>query len=937
MRWLYKTLLRLRSLFTRDRVEQELNDELRFHLQELIEENLARGMKPEDARYLAQRELGGVEQIKEECRDMRRTNTIENFLSDLRYGLRQLRRSPGFTAVAIITLALGIGANTAIFSLIDAVMLRALPVREPQHLVLLNWVSKGRTYLIRNYDGSSYIDKKGVSTGTSFSYPLFEAIRTRQDIFSDVMGFATSGQPFNLNIGGQPGLAKGQYVSGDYFSTLGVGAALGRTIVPSDDAAAAAPVAVISYAYWTRRFGRDLSVVGKAIKVNGVPFTLAGVAAPEFFGLQAGRPIDAWVPLQTLPQVDPSWVRYLPKGETIFSVRTEWWVLMMGRLKPGVTARQANAALDVVLQQEAARVEPPPPANRSPDMTLQPPTVDLEAASSGLDELRREFSQPLFVLMCLVGLVLLVACANVANLLLARAESRQKEIAVRLALGAGRRRLVSQLLTESALLAVLGGACGIVLAYWASGVLLAFMSSGGDQIQLSVSPDLRVLAFTAVVSALTGVLFGLAPAFRGTRLDLTPALQGGGRVTGTAPRAGGTRFGLGKALVVMQAAMSLLLLIGSGLFVRTLRNLEKEDIGFDRRNLLLFTVDSSRSGYHGERLAGVYQEMQRRIEAIPGVRSATMSRHLPINDGYGGEGVTLEGYTPKPGEAKDGVLGIYVHFVAPRFFETLRVPLLLGRTIGDADTQGAPRVGVVNRAFARKYFAGTNPIGRRFRFHEAEETSDMAIVGVVGNTIYSDLREEPPPTIYVPYAQHLEMLDWMNFEVRTAGDPTSWVGAVRQAVQGVDRNAPLDGVVTQTGQIDQATFQERLFARLVSFFGLLALTLACVGLYGMMSYAVARRTNEIGIRMALGAEKVNILRLVMWEALALTVLGIAMGIPVALAGLRLIASMLYGVKPVDPLTLVAGALLMLGTAALAGYLSARRAARVDPMVALRYE
>ncbi|HKS97159.1 MAG TPA: ABC transporter permease, partial [Terriglobia bacterium] len=626
MRWFHKIPLRLRSLFKRNRVEQELGDELRFHLDKLAAEKRTQGMTPEEARYTALRELGGVEQIKEECRDMRRVNYIENFRKDVRYGLRQLGHSPGFTAVAIATLALGIGANTAIFSLIDAVMLKALPLREPQQLELLNWVSKGKSHLIRSYDGSSYTDQTGVSTGTSFSYPLFEAIRSRTDIFSSVLGFATSGPPFNLNVAGQPGLAKGQYVSGDFFSTLGVGAALGRTILPSDDAAAAAPVAVISYAYWTRRFGRDPSVVGKAVTVNGVPFTLVGVTAPEFFGLQAGRPTDAWVPLQTLPQVDPSWVRYLPKGETVFSARTEWWVQMIGRLRPGVTVRQANAALNVILQQEAARVEPPPPAQRRPDMTLRPPTVDLEPASRGLDELRREFSQPLFVLMCLVGLVLLVACANVANLLLARAESRQREIAVRLALGAGRRRLVSQLLAESALLAAMGGACGIALAYWASGFLLAFMSSGGDQIQLSVSPDLRVLAFTAAVSTLTAILFGLAPALRGTRLDLTPALQGGGRVIGAGRSAGRMSLGLGKALVVMQAAMSLLLLIGSGLFVRTLRNLEKEDLGFDRSDLLLFTVDSSRSGYRGERLANVYQEMQRRIELLPGVRSATMSR-----------------------------------------------------------------------------------------------------------------------------------------------------------------------------------------------------------------------------------------------------------------------------------------------------------------------
>jgi predicted permease len=919
----------------RKHFDRILDEELRAHLDMLVEENVRRGMSFEEARYAALRSFGGVEQAKGEYREQRGLPMIETLLQDVRYAFRMLAKSPGFTAVVILSLALGIGANTAIFGLIDAVMLKMLPVRQPEQLMLLNWVSKGHSYAIQGYDGSDYEDKMGRDVGTSFSYPIYRAIRARNTAFSNVLGFADADQPLNVNAYGLSGLAKGEYVSGNYFSTLGVSAALGRTFVPTDDKAGASPVAVISYAYWTSRFGRDPSVVGRAIAVNNVPFTLVGVSAPEFFGLQAGRPTDAWIPLSTHMQVDPGWT-WLPKGETVFSAGTEWWVLMMGRLKPGVTPEQACASLDVIVRQEVAGIEPLPPAQRRPDTSLQPPTTQLQAANGGLDELRRQFSQPLYVLMGLVGLVLLTACANVANLLLARSEGRHKEIAVRLALGAGRRRLIRQLLTESVLLAAAGGAGAVILAYWASGLLLKFMSSGGDPIQLVVSPDLHVLGFTALVSLLTGIFFGLAPALRGTRLDLTPALkEGAGRVTGGASRGGRRRFGLGKALVIAQAAMSVLLLVGAGLFVRTLRNLETEDVGFDRTNILLFTVDASRSVYHGQRIATLYEEMQRRIEAIPGVRSSTLSRHALINDGRGGSDFYVQGYVPKPGERAE-ISNVYTHYVGPRFVETFRIPVLFGRTIGDSDIEGAPKIALVNNAFARRYLGDGNPVGRRFGF-EAAKDAEIAIVGVVGDARYGEMRDDPPPTVYFPYAQHLDILEFMTFEVRTAGDPRNLIPAVRQVVQNLDANVPLRDVITQTQQIDQATFQERLFARLSSLFALLALVLACVGLYGMMSYAVARRTNEIGIRMALGAERTKILWMVLQEAITLAGLGIVMGVPAVLAVSRLVATMLYGLKPTDPWTIFSAAAVLAAVAMLAGYLPAQQASRVDPMVALRYE
>jgi predicted permease len=936
-----KELLRsIRSLFRRRREEQQLDEELQFHLERQIEQNRAAGMPPEEARYAALRLFGGVQQVKEQCRDMRQAHLIETLLRDISYGLRQLRRSPGLTAVVVLSLALGIGANTAIFSLIDAVMLKLLPVKNPEQLVLLSWAVRSRPgvipWFLRSLNGDSDQDATGRFTSTSFSHPAFEDIRARNQVFSGVLGFADAGR-LNVSVDGQPGWAVGQFVSGDYFPTLGIQAFLGRTIAPADDRLSARPAAVISYGYWAQRFGRAPAVAGRTITVNGVPFILVGVTPPEFFGPQPGTAIDLWIPLHTQPQVTPGWTEPGVPKTAIFTAQDNWWVVIMGRLKQGITAHRAQAELDLIVRQNIAAIAPPP---RSAGISLETPRVDLAPAGKGLNALRQQFSRPLFVLMAVVALVLFIACANVANLLLARATSRQKEVAVRLALGAGRRRLIRQLLAESVLLAAAGGILGAILAYWAGDVLLAFMSSGGEPVQLQVSPDLCVLGFTALVSVLTGILFGLAPALGGTRLDLTAALkEGAAGAFGRGHHWRGMRLGLGQALVASQVALSLLLLIGAGLFVRTLRNLSNQDMGFDHRNLLLFGIAPMRAGYQGEKLGSFYQELQQRIEALPGVRSVSLSGHRLIQGGVTINGFSLQGYTPQTGRTETDDpwhRGVHVNYVGPRFFETLGIPLLLGRTLNAGDAAKSPKVAVINSTLAHSYLGNGNPIGRRFGFGE-KNNSDIAIVGVVGDAKYSELREEPPPTVYVPYAQDLDFPGAMNFEVRTAGDPKNWISSVRQTVLGLDKSLPLFDINTETEQIEQATFQERLFARLTTFFGLLALILACVGLYGVMAYAVARRTNEIGLRMALGAEREHVLWMVLGETWWLMAAGVCIGLLLALTACRLVSSMLFGLKPADPVTIATAILILVAVVTLAGYLPARRASRVDPMVALRYE
>jgi predicted permease len=844
----------------------------------------------------------------------------EGMFQDLRYGIRLLGQSPVFTAVAVLSLALGIGANTAIFTLIDAALLRKLPVRNPDELVLLKWTS-GRKPPFKSLSGS--IDMRGgQSKSTSFSYPAFEQFRDRNETFSDVFAFAELYQ-LNASVDGRPEVIGGQIVSGGYYAGLGVPPARGRAISPDDDRSAdAEPVAMISYSYWQRRFGRDPDAVGKTIYLNGSPFTIIGVTPPEFAGtLQVGSAPEITVPMAMQTKV--------MSGGSILTETDNWWVQIIGRLKPGFIQQQAQPGLDVIFQQGIAE------SQKNAERENDPARLELTSGNRGPNESREEYSYPLFILMGVVGLVLAIACVNIANLLLSRSATRQKEIAVRLALGASRGRLIRQLLTESVLLAMIGGAIGLIFASWGKDLLIGLLAGNSSQFTLDLKLDARVLVFTTAVSALTGILFGLAPALRATRIDLTPMLKDSSR------SATGGKSRLSKALLVAQVAMSLLLLIGAGLFVRTLFNLGRVNLGFNAENLLLFRIDPTLNGYKGAKLASLYDQMAERIQAVPGVSSVTISRHPLLSGSAAITSVTV----PGGAEQSDEELRVYIQRVRPNFLATMEIPLKLGRELSAQDNENAPKVAIINETFARTYFPDANPIGKRFLFGKPGSPSvgksgkgdEYEIVGVARDAKFSSVRGETPLTVYLPYLQNINGLGQMSFEVRTAGDPAQLVASIREAAQSIDNNVPLFEVKTQAEQAEQSFAQERIFAKLSAFFGLLALLLACIGLYGIMSYGVARRTREIGIRMALGAEARNVLWLVMRETMILVLIGAAIGLPAALVATQLISSMLFGLTPTDPATVVFATIFMIGVAAFAGYLPARRASRVDPMVALRYE
>ena len=901
MRWYQR-------FFRRELTEKQLDAELRFHLDQKIADLVATGITLEEARRRAQLEFGGLDQRKEECRDVGGSRIIESLVQDLRYGARMFARNPGVSSIVLLSLALGIEANTAIFSLLNVVVLKALPVAHSEELVQFS-----ETYP----DGGE---------NSNMSWPYFERIHDRNKSLSGVFAFVGLGR-INVGFEGQAGLAEGQIATGEFYSTLALTPAIGRFFTDDDDRARR-PVAVLSYAFWQRRFGRDPSVVGKTITLNQVPFTIIGVTPAPFFGLQVGDSPDVTVPMMMLGQLQP--------GPPDWDGPFDSWLQFMGRLKPGVTRQQAQAEFDVIYRQIITDLKPKaaPDQKAMVEQMLRKGRLKLTSGAKGYEwGLRHDFSLPLQILMMMVAIVLLIVSANVANLLLARATVRQREIAVRLAIGGSRGRLIRQLLTEGILLAGIGGVLGFLVAWWGSQVLLRMVSTGDSPLPVNLTPDFRIFAFTAGVSLVTGVLFGLAPAIRGTRVDLTPALKEGRGQTGAEGRR--RAFALDKVLVAAQIALSLTLLVGAGLFMRSLQKLWAINPGYDRNNVLMFSLDPRLAGFRDTpKLVSLYRQLLGDLEVLPGVRSASLSLVRPVDDAAYWVNVveSIDGRKLPEGRG----IRVAVNDLGPGYFATLGTPMLLGREFSPGDNENSAKVAIVSETLARQCFGSENPIGRRIADHDDGE---FQIVGVVKDSRYGSVRDLPRGVLYMPLFQAnlAEAFFATTFEVRYSGTLPPILDEVRRQVQAVDPNLALFRVKTLEVQTRDSFVKERLIATLSTFFGLLAVLLACVGLYGTMAYGVARRTGEIGVRVALGASQGDVLWLVLREILLLILFGLAVGLPCALGASRLLASQLYGVKATDTLTLAAGSLLLAGVALLAGYMPARRASRVDPMVALRYE
>jgi predicted permease len=854
---------------------------------------------------------------------------MKSIFTDIRFGLRGLINQPAFTVIAVLTLALGVGANTALFSVVDAMLLKKLPVKDPESLVLFKASWDGKKFGPGSYDGSNLLDRAtGLTVGTSFPLQTLTRLRQEQGAVSDVFAFYPT--EVNFNAGGQAEVVSAQVVTGNYYSALGVPALIGRTITEADDNAAATPIVVLSHRFWMSRFNGDPSALGKQVNINNVAFTIAGVTPPGFSGTaQVGSRQDVSLPLAWEQQINGELSNLLGAGS--------WWLRVMGRLKAGATMAQAEAMLagpfqQSVLEHRALRKSD----SGAPLRTLEVkdlPRLGVEPGSRGEMNTRGWFAPALRLLAGVVGVVLLIACANVANLLLVRASSRRKEIAVRLAVGASRWRLVRQLLTESILLAAVGGALGVLFAFWIKDGLMIVTEWGGREMgALSPRLDLRVLGFTLSLSFLTGIIFGILPALRATDFDLTPALKDSGRSS-----SGLGRSWLSKSLVVIQVSLSVLLLIGAGLLIRTLRNLQHVDMGFNANNVLLFRVDPSLLGYQDEKLADLYQRSFSRLEAVPGVQAVTFSRSPLLAQSSWTSAVYVPGEIAANGKPLEN--NVKVHSVRENFFNTMEIPLLLGRGLTEQDDARAPRVAVVNQAFAKAHFGNENPIGRRFAF-DPDKPGEIEIVGVARDAKYTSQRDEIQPTVYQSWRQVLRRMTFATFEVRTAGDPAAYIAGIRQAMSEVDSNLPLSNVRTQVQQADETLAMERMFAKLLTLFGLIAQQLAAIGLYGVMAYVVSRRTHEIGIRMALGADRRQVLMMVVRQGMMLTLIGIALGLAAAYVltkYLESLTSMLFGVEPRDPWTFAAIGIFLVVVALIACLVPARRATKVDPLRALRYE
>jgi predicted permease len=913
MKRLNQLRMRLRALFRRRRLERDLEDELAFHMA-MKEKELG---DPDGAR----RQFGNDTRFREICRDLWTFPWLESLWRDLVYGARILARDRAFTAVAVLSLALAIGANTAIFTLVNAALLEKLPVPEPERLVVANWShGDGRINISMTNARTRQDSRSGVVSRNIFTYGAFERFRAHARQFSDVFAF-TSLNRAALSLQGQTDLVKGMLVSGGYYRGLGVRALVGRLLDETDDRMDAEPAAVISYQLWRDRFGSDPRAIGARAAVSGVPVTIIGVTRPEFYGVSQGGFMpspDITLTLAMTPLVDP---RLVGSGHSAQLDTETWWLNVMGRLRPGVQARAAETELGTLFTQ-SLDISTLRPANG------KLPVLHLLPGDQGLDSVRAAYSEPLWILWAVAGTVLLIACANVATLLVARGSSRRGEVTMRLALGAGRGRICRQLITEGLLLSAAAGVLGILFSIWGSRALLGWATSSTDTLRISLGVSARVLGFAAGLTMVVGVLFSLAPALRISRVDLASALKEG-------PGGGARQFHsgrLGQGLIVLQVALSLMLVVGAGLFLRTLDNLRNVELGLRTEGILLFGLDPALNQYSEERMRSFYRDLLARLSSTPGVVSATASNMRLLTGGMSGGPLRVPGATWLP----ESGIQAHVNGIAPQFFETMGIQVILGRAPTEHDTASAPRVAFLSQAMGKRAFPLGSPLGRTISlfFKDAE----YVVAGVVADAHYNQVKGEPPLTVYVPYEQPpWRRMGSLHFVVRTQGKPEALVSAIRSLVRELDPNLPLINVQTQQAVIDDLLRRERLFASLSTAFGATALLLASIGIYGVVAYSVARRTAEIGIRVALGARYGSIVRLVLRRTVILVGAGAALGTAAALALTRYISSMLYNVRPRDPATFISAAALMMLIALVAGYVPARRAARIDPMKALRCE
>ena len=886
MLWARVTSL-MRSLIRRARLESDMADEVQFHLETRTEELMSRrSISREEAMRQARIEFGGIERYREEGREARGLRFFDELHADLRYGFRQLVHNRTFTLAAVLILAIGIGGNVAVFSQINDALLKMLPVHRPEELRQLGWTSPNAGF---RRSGNSLNAPEGYDT--SFSYPAYLHLRDHTAAFSDLFCL-TFQASVNVGIQGRAEAAMGMHVSGNYFQGLGVSTLLGRAITPEDDRSdGSAPVAVLSYEFWQRVFNGDPAVVGRTVVVNAVPVTIIGVTPQDFHSIDSRWRPDLMLPMN---------LQSAFAGARDLRNAGDWTYLVFGRLRPGVTDAQARTESEVLLNQ--AILANPPGRN------YDAPKVGLIAAGRGFS---RALEFPRFRLLAgVMGFILLIACANIGGLLLARGTARHREIGTRLALGGSRGRLIRQLLTESVLLSALGGTVGVAAVF--------------AMPELAPQPDIRVLVFSIAITVLAGIVFGAAPAVRTTRVELFAMLK----QSGAHLQARRLRFRSGKVFVTAQVALSLLLLVGAGLFSRTFLNLRSQDLGFNPENLLTFQMDPFLNGYRGGRLRSLYEDTLKRLESLPGVRSASISRWGVLSFASSGESVCIPG--------RDSTrTGAATHNVTPRYFETMGIPLLYGRDIQWEDREGAPAVAVVNEEFVNRYYQAKNPIGESFRMDCRQGPGrEVRIVGVVANAKYAQIRQNPPQTVYVAYMQGNERS--MAVAVRTTDDPVSFVEPVRKAIREIDPNLPIYEVRTQQERIATSMEQERVFAGLLLSGGIVSLILACIGIYGTLTYLVNRRISDIGLRMALGARARDVIRLIVLESLTPVVTGLGLGLAAALVLTRFVESLLFRISPRDPMTLAAAAIFLLITAALAAFLPARRAAHIDPMTALRY-